>query len=139
MTLPDEHSNEEAVRAAVVRLIRAMGSYDVDSMREMFMPAANIGFASVRDGHWVRGLMTADDFIADLEAEVDPVHYDEPIKELSLHIDGGQLAVLRADATLIVDGEPVRQNIDCFTLINDEGTWRFANASYVGKPTGPAK
>lgn len=50
-----ETSDEIVVRAAVERLLAAMGSYDVDALREMFTTDANIGAVAMNlgAGYWI--------------------------------------------------------------------------------------
>jgi hypothetical protein len=78
--------------------------------------------------------MTADDFIAEARSEADPILYTEPVDHWTVHVDGGQLAFVRADAVLHIDDRPERHNIDYFTLIKQDGAWKFLTVSYVGRP-----
>jgi len=132
--LPHATSDEMAVKSAVEGLLAAMGTHDLDALPDMFAAEANIGIASLRDGDWTTSTMRFEQFLAELEAEIDPTPYTEPVAEFTVHVDRGRLAFVRADATLFVDGQAVRHNFDYFTLIKEYGTWKFVNASYVGTP-----
>jgi hypothetical protein len=44
------------------------------------------------------------------------------------------MAFVRADATLIREGRARSRNIDYFTLVREDGVWKFLSASYVAKP-----
>jgi len=44
------------------------------------------------------------------------------------------MAFVRADATVIRDGQARSRNIDYFTLVREDGAWKFLSASYVAKP-----
>ncbi len=65
-------SDETAVKTAVEDLLEAMGSYDIESLR---------------DGTWVTSTMRFERFLAGLESETDPTHYTEPVTEFTVHID----------------------------------------------------
>ena len=132
--MPQAISAEQAVTTAVERFLAVVGNNDLDSLPEMFAANANISVASLSDGEWRTSTLTFAEFLADLRAETNPTLYTEPVTDFTVYVDGGHLAFVRADATLVVDGEARRHNIDYFTLIKLNGTWRFVNASYVGTP-----
>ena len=127
-------SDEAEVKRAVERFLDAIGRYDLDAVAEMFVDEASIGAASLSNGQWATRTLTIAEYLAGLRAEVDPTHYTEPVSGLVVHVDDGRLAFVRADVTLMVDGEPRRHNIGYFTLMNLGGSWKFISAAYVGKP-----
>ena len=132
--MTDQTSDEQTVRLLVERLITAAGTYDFDTFEGLMAAHANVGWASFRDGAWTTTTMTAEDFIAEARSEVDPILYTEPVDDWTVHVDGGHLAFVRADAVLHIDGRPERHNIDYFTLIQQDGVWKFLTVSYVGRP-----
>ena len=95
---------------------------------------ANIGTASLREGKWVASTKTFKEWIGELKAETSWTRFREPVTEFTVHIEDGQMAFVRADATLIVEDQVVSHNIDYFTLVRDGGAWRFLSASYVARP-----
>lgn len=127
-------SDEQAIKSLVERLIAAAGTYDLDSFEEMMAANANIGWASQRDGVWTTSTMTVEDWIAEARSEADPILYTEPVGDWTIHVDGRHLAFVRADAVLYVDGRAERHNIDYFTLLKQDGVWKFLTVSYVGRP-----
>ncbi len=127
-------SDEQAVRTAVEAFLTAVGSYDLDAVAEMVVPDANVGWASLSDGTWTASTMSAEEWLASVRARVDPTVYAEPVMDWTIHIDGGQLGFVRADAILFVGDEAKRHNIDYFTLIKIDGEWKFLSLSYVGRP-----
>ena len=78
--------------------------------------------------------MTIEEFIAALKSRCTPQKYKEPVENWIIHIDCGQLAFVRADATLIRDGKPQSRNIDYFTLVKLNERWKILNGSYVLTP-----
>jgi hypothetical protein len=132
--MPDRTSDEQTVRLLVEQLVTAAGTYDFDTFGAMMAAHANVGWASFRDGAWTTTTMTAEDFIAEARSEVDPILSTEPVDDWTVHVDGGHLAFVRADAVLHIDGRPERHNIDYFTLIKQDGVWKFLTVSYVGRP-----
>lgn len=67
-------------------------------------------------------------------AEPDPTIYTERVMEWIIHVDGGHLAFVRADATLFIGEKAERRNIDYVTLIKTGGVWKFLTLSNVGTP-----
>jgi len=128
--------DERAVTQLVERFLRAAGQYDLDSLPLFFAPNANVGSASLRDGEWVVSTLTFDEWQTSLLTRVDPRPYTEPVSEFTVHVDNGQLAFVRADATLMQDGEAQSHNIDYFTLIRHDGAWKILNGSYTSVPIG---
>lgn len=128
---------EQAVRTAVEAFLMAVGSYELDAVEEMVDPNANVGWASLTDGTWATSTMSAEEWLASVRATVDPTVYTEPVTDWTIHIDGGRLGFVRADAVLFVGDEAKRHNIDYFTLIKVDGEWKFLSLSYVGTPVDP--
>jgi hypothetical protein len=55
------------------------------------------------------------------------------VDHFTIHVDHG-LAFVRADARLLINGIVRSRNIDYFTLIKQDGVWKFMNASYIALP-----
>jgi hypothetical protein len=134
----DGHASEDerAVTEVVERFLRAAGRYDLDSLPLFFAPDANIGAASLRDGEWVTSTLRFDDWHTSLGERTNPRPYTEPVSEFTVLVDNGQLAFVRADATLMRDGQAQSHNIDYFTLIRLDGVWKILSGSYTSVPIG---
>jgi hypothetical protein len=76
---------------------------------------------------------TFDEWIAARLASATRPKFREPVNEFTVHVDDG-LAFVRADANYYVNDELRSNNLDYFTLIKIDGTWKFVNASYVNRP-----
>ncbi|MBK5272155.1 MAG: nuclear transport factor 2 family protein, partial [Bacteroidia bacterium] len=103
----------------------------IEAIPAMFTSNANISGASFYNKKWNGFTMTIQEFIAGLKSRPDPKKYKEPVNNWIIHIEGGQLAFVRADATLTRDGKPQSHNIDYFTLVKDNLGWKILNGSYV--------
>ena len=69
-----------------------------------------------------------------LKARTDSSGYQEPVSHYTVHVEPEGLAFVRADATLVKDDRARSNNIDYFTLMKENGVWRFLSASYVARP-----
>jgi len=125
---------EQAVVQVVERFLRAAGRYDLDSIPLLFTANANIAATSRRDGESVSSTWAIDEWVAALRARPNPRPYTEPVSEFTVRVDNGQLAFVRADATLMRDGRAQSHNIDYFTLILQGGTWKILSGSYTTTP-----
>ncbi len=124
-------SDEAAVKVAVERFLLAIGNRDLEALPAMFTANANIGVARFRDDEWRAITYTFEEFHSMLKSRTNAAKYQEPVSHFTVHVERGALAFVRADATLIQDGQPRSHNIDYFTLLKDDGIWKFLSASYV--------
>ena len=127
-------TDRAAVEAAVEAFLLAIGSRDLEALPPMFLANANIGVARIRGGEWGATTYTFEEFHSMLKSKPSSSKYQEPVSHFTVHVERGALAFVRADATLIADGQPRSHNIDYFTLLKDNGVWKFLSASYVSTP-----
>ena len=131
-------TNNETEKAAVKTLIEqfltAIGNYELDSLPDMFCKNANIGGASFKNGQWSSFTMTFTEFLETLQSRTNPSKYNEPVSKFTVHMDGGMLAFVKADAVLIRNGKSQSNNFDYFTLLKENGQWKILNGSYVSIP-----
>ena len=132
---PTDTLDTESEKAAVINLVEqflsAVGDYDIEAVKTMFSDKANIYGASLRDGKWITRTYTIQEFLERLQSYDNPTKYTEPVSEFTVHMEMGMLAFVRADAIFTIHGEARNNNLDYFTLIKEEGTWKILNGSYV--------
>ena len=128
-----ESNDERIVKDIVDQFLISIGDGDLDALPAMFVSNANIGTASLREGKWVASTKTFEEWFGELKAETTWIRFREPVTEFTVHIEDGQMAFVRADATFIVEDRVVSHNIDYFTLVRDGGAWKFLSASYVAR------
>jgi len=130
----DVKADKAAVKNVIERFLVAIGNYDLGLLPAMFSENANIGGASYRNGEWKTFTMSFTEFLDQLKSRQNPSKYTEPVSKFTIHIDGGMLAFVKADAVLISNGKPQSNNFDYFTLIKENGDWKILNGSYVSLP-----
>lgn len=130
----DLEADEVAVKTIIEQFLIAAGSYDIETMPKLFCENANIGGASYKNGQWTTFTMTFTEFLETLKARENPTGYKEPVSKFTVHIDGGMLAFVKADAVLIKNEKPMSNNFDYFTLLKVNGEWKILNGSYVSIP-----
>jgi ketosteroid isomerase-like protein len=127
-----QSADEQAVTGMVERFLTTIGNADLEALPAMFAANANVGTPATIDGKWTMSCTAFDEWIAVRIAAGNRNHFREPVNEFTVLVDG-DLAFVRADANYIVDDEVRSNNIDYFTLIRVDGSWKFVNASFVAK------
>lgn len=126
---------EPEVKAVVMRFLAAAGANKVDAMAALFAPGASIASARLRDGKWVTAAQTAEAWLAAARSAPAGTRYTEPVHRFTVHVEDGQLAFVRAEATVMRDGRASSRNVDYFTLLRDaSGAWKIVNGSYTAQP-----
>lgn len=134
-----QSDDERAVRAAVEHFLDVLGSRRLDELPGLFAPKATMVVVRQRDGQWTHSTSTVDEFLATLRGQATPTFFREPLTGISVHVEDGRLAFLRAGFTVVVDGTVRSHGVDYFTLVKDGAAWTLLNASYTSKQGAPAK
>lgn len=125
----------ESEKAAVINLVEqfltAIGNHETNKIPAMFSDKANIYGASLREGKWITKTYTIQEFMNRIKSYDNPTKYTEPVSDFTVHMEMGMLAFVRADAIFTINGEPRNNNLDYFTLIKEDGSWKILNGSYV--------
>lgn len=134
-----QSADERAVRTAVEHFLDVLGNRRLDALPGLFAPKATMVVVRQRDGQWTHTTSTVDEFLATLKGQATPTIFREPLTGISVHVEDGHLAFLRADFTVVVEGTVRSHGVDYFTLVNDGGAWKLLNASYTSKTGAPPK
>jgi SnoaL-like protein len=131
-------TEQEEVKATVESFLVVAGNYDLDAMADMISEKANLGISRFKNGIWETSTITITEYFEDAKnRKLRP--YFEPVSKWVIHINEGKLAFVWADAILHVKGIPMTHNIDFFTLINENGFWKFLNLSFTVNPLSEDK
>ena len=132
-------ADHQAARAAVERFLDVLGKRQVDQLPALFAPKATMVVVRQRDGQWSHTISTVDEFLASLKAQATPTLFTEPLTNLTVQVEDGHLAFVRADFTVVIDGQVRSHGVDYFTLVNEAGAWKLVNASYTSKTGAPPR
>ncbi len=123
---------EAEIKTAVENFLIAAGNYNIEVMDEMISEKANLGIAIFRDGDWKNSVITINEYFERVRhRELEP--YYETVNEYIIHVNEGQIAFVWADAIMCKYGVPRTNNIDNFTLIKEDGDWKFLNLSFTNR------
>ncbi len=131
--------DHQAARAAVEHFLDVLGKRQLEALPALFDPKATMVVVRQRDGQWSHTVSTADEFVATLKGQANPTTFTEPLTNVSVHVEDGRLAFVRADFTVVIGGEVRSHGVDYFTLVKDGGAWKLVNGSYTSKTGAPPK
>ena len=125
-----------AARAAVERFLDVLGNRDLDALPPLFAAKATMAIARQRDGQWSYTTQTFEEWLAGLKAQTPGTRFREPLTNVTVHVEDGHLAFVRANFTVVIDGQVRSHGVDYFTLVKDGAAWKIVNGAYTSK-TGP--
>lgn len=123
-----------AVRRVVEQFLDDLGNRRLEKLPALFAPKATMVVVRQRDGQWTATHQTFDEWLAGLKAQTPGTMFKEPLTNVTVHVESGQLAHLRADFTVVIEGQVRSHGVDYFTLVKDAGTWKILNGSYTSIP-----
>lgn len=124
---------EQELIALVEKLLFAAGNSDFQTLDSIISDKANLGSAVIRDGVSKNSIITIGEYFESQKNRERKPFY-EPVNEYKILINKGQIAFVWADATLHSYGVPRTNNIDNFTLMKEDGEWKFISISYTNTP-----
>jgi ketosteroid isomerase-like protein len=130
-------SDAAAVRRAVEQFLDDLGNRRLDKLPAQFAPKATMVVVRQRDGQWTSSHQQFEEWLAGLQAQPQGTTFREPLTNVTVQVESGQLAFLRAEFTVVVDGTVRSHGVDYFTLVKDAGTWKVLNASYTSLAGAP--
>jgi len=138
-TAPAQPVNPDAlaVRRAVEQFLDDLGHRRLDRLPAQLAPKATMVVVRQRDGRWTTSHQTFDEWLAGQNPQPATTTFEEPLSNVTVHVESGQLAFLRADFTVVVNHEVRSHGVDYFTLVKDAGAWKIANVSYTSMQGPP--
>jgi imidazolonepropionase-like amidohydrolase len=127
-------ASEKTIRETVERFLLHLGDHQFDAVAGDLAPKAVVVVTRQRDGAWTNSYQTGDEWLAALKKSPNPVTFREPITNVAVTIDSNQLAYVRANFTVVRDGQPLSQGVDQFTLVREPAGWKIAVVAYTSMP-----
>ena len=122
--------DQAEVKAMVEKLLMLVGNSDFQGLDSIISDKANLGSAIIRDGVSKNSVITIGEYFESQKNRERKPFY-EPVNAYKILINKGQIAFVWADATLCSFGVPRTNNIDNFTLIKEDGEWKFISISFT--------
>jgi hypothetical protein len=129
--------NTQAVQSAVEHFLDVLGKRELDTLPALMAPKATMAVLRQREGQWTTTIQSFDEWLGALRSQTTAQPFREPLTNVTVHVEDGRLAFLRADFTVVIDGQVRSHGIDYFTLVKDGETWKILNGSYTNHPGAP--
>jgi hypothetical protein len=90
-----------------------------------------------RDGQWTTSAQSFEEWLGGLRSQTTATRFREPLTGVRVNVEDGRLAFLRADFTVVIDGQVRSHGVDYFTLVKDGDAWKILNGSYTNHAGAP--
>ena len=126
---------EMEVHDTVVQFLDLLGGQRFGLLGELMTEGANVITARWARSGFVNGVQTREQWLAGLAA-APPRPFREVLTSVEIDIASGELAMVRADFTIVRDTGVVSRGVDYFTLIrsSSERHWRLASIAFTSIP-----
>ena len=124
-------TEEQAVQHVVEQFLLHLGGHQFDAVANELAPKGIVIVTRQRDGVWSNSYQTADEWLAAQKKNANPVTFREPLTNVTVTIESNQLAYLRADFTVVRDGQAQSYGVDWFTLVREPSGWKIAVVAFT--------
>ena len=121
----------QAVIDAVQIQLQWLGNRNVDALATTFTDHAVIVVSRQLDDGATNSVTPVAEWLDRSRTNQDAAPFEERISNIQVTIDSGQLAHLRADFAIIVDGVTRSSGKDHFILIKEPDGWKVALLGYT--------
>ncbi len=129
--------NTRAVQAAVEHFLDVLGNRELDKLPALFAPKATMAVIRQREGQWTTNIQSFEEWLDTLRSQTTATKFREPLTSVNVHVEDGRLAFLRADFTVVIDGQVRSHGVDYFTLVKEGDDWKILNGSYTSHTGAP--
>jgi hypothetical protein len=130
-TPPDDKA---AVQSVAERFLADLGGRRLEALPTYVLPTAAIARTRLREGKWVTSMQTLEEFLAPLRAQATATTFSEPLSNVSVNVESGHLAYLRADFAVVVGGQVRSRGVDYFVMLKDGDSWKIAFIADTSAP-----
>ena len=133
-------ADRKAVQDAVEAFLLHLGDHEYDKVANDFAAKSIIDVVSERPAsgagaaEWANSYQTGEAWVEALKKNPNPTTFREPLTNVSITVDSGRLAYLRADFQTVRDGKVGSTGVDQFTLTLENGAWKIAAIAYTSLP-----
>jgi hypothetical protein len=125
---------EKGIQGFVEDFLLRLGDRKLDTIDADIAPKAIVVITRQRDGQWTNTYQTAEEWLAGLKRNANAAPFREPLTNVKVTIDSGQLAHLRGDFQIVRDGKVQSKGVDQFTLIHEPSGWKIAVLAFTSLP-----
>ena len=127
-------SEEKTVQTFVEDFLLRLGDRKLETIEADLAPKAIVVITRQRENQWTNTYQTAEEWLAGLKRSTNTSPFREPISNVKVTIDSGQLAYLRGDFQILRDGKIQSKGVDQFTLVREPSGWKIAVLAFTSLP-----
>ena len=127
-------AEQKSALQAVVQFLDDLGNHRFDKVSTALAGKGSIVVVRQRDGQWTTSYQTFDEWLSGLKGQANSSPFREPLTNVSVTIESERLAHVRADFTVVVDGQVRSHGVDYFTLVKDGEAWKLVHIGYTSIP-----
>ncbi len=133
-------SDRKAVQDAVEAFLLHLGDHEFDKVANDLAAKSLVVVVRERPANgagqpeWTNSYQTGEAWLEALKKNPNPTTFREPLSNVSVTVDSGRLAYLRADFQTVRDGKVGSSGVDQFTLTLENGAWKIAAVAYTSLP-----
>jgi hypothetical protein len=131
--LPPPGTEEAQVLAPVTALLNGIAARDATAIGETLRPDATATIATEQGGASTITHKTREELLARFTPG--PERYEERVRDPAIEIDG-DIAMVWAPYTFLIDGKLHHCGYDHFDLVRDNGRWKIQNLTWSSRTTG---
>lgn len=131
----DPAADKAAVQQTVEEFLRILGQRDIEKLPRFLTTKATIVIVRQRAGAFATTSQTVDEYLAGLRRSTNTQPFEEPLSNISVTVESGHLAHLRADFKIVRGGKTQSIGVDYFTLVKEnEDEWKIAMIAFTSLP-----
>lgn len=127
-------AQETEVRQTIDKVLKFLGTQDVNALVDHFTNDAVLVVARHREGKWTNTVETVKRWLERMKDNTDGPAFEERLSDVNVTIDSGELAYLRADFQIVRNDKVISYGVDVFTLLRMGDEWKIAAISYTNLP-----
>ncbi|HEY2907037.1 MAG TPA: hypothetical protein VGJ29_14135 [Vicinamibacterales bacterium] len=133
-------ADHKAVQDAVAAFLLHLGDHEFDkvatdlSAKSIIIVVRERPASGAGQAEWTNSYQTGESWVETLKKNPNPTTFREPLTNVSVTIDSGRLAYVRADFQTVRDGKVGSSGVDQFTLTLENGAWKIAAIAYTSLP-----
>lgn len=132
--LPAVGDDRAEVQDTVEGFLKDLGSMQVEKIAGYFTPKAVMTIVRKTESGFTNSFQTTEEFLRSLKSNPNREPFEEPLSNVEITVDSGQLAHLRADFKFVRDGKVLSTGVDQFTLVKEGAGWKIAAAAKTSIP-----
>ena len=130
-TIHPESKEENEIKAALVKILSAVGNQNAKELGELTTKKATIGWTYLEDGTWLTKEMTIEEYLQKIVEKKNPKPFLESVKEYDISVTEGRLAMVKAETIISQFGIARSNEVNNIILIKENYDWKLLGIAWT--------